>query len=190
MAFEPLKQEAPEAPAPPFIRHRDGEVGRGLIVDNVARIADDPLAGVREGLRNERQVIVVVDLREAGEQLRRQLLQGAEEALVPRLVRERAHEGLLERRVLRQDRADGDALAAEVDHVDESSWIMVNGVGHDGNSSAVMAGLVPAIHASRHQAKEAWMPATSAGMTQETSKLSGHAGATASATSRRCICGH
>jgi hypothetical protein len=123
-AFETDDEETPDTltlpSGDPRLRH------------HVAAFPNRHFLAFDEDRCEKREVVVVVDAREAVEQGSRQLVQGAEEAVSPRFGGEAADEILHELRVLRQDRAEHDALAAgPADDIDQFGRIAMNRVGHD-----------------------------------------------------------
>ena len=131
-AGELAEQQACQPVALPGLRHRDGELGvQRLGSAHVARLGDHGLAAVREHLGHQRQVIGVVDLREALHQLGRQLAQAGHEAVVAGGGGQVAEERACQVLVLGQHRPHHDAPAAgEKHHVDQLGRVAVDLVGH------------------------------------------------------------
>ena len=98
MPAQTLEQRAAEALALPGVGHGEREL-RGLAI-RVGRVAShgDELAAVQ---RDERELAVVVELREARQQRGGRRCMLLHEALVARALGERIEEALLERGILR-----------------------------------------------------------------------------------------
>src|SRR5581483_2996773 len=108
-AGKALEQRAAEPFALPGVRHDERELGRLAV--RIGRVASD--RNERFVMqRDERELAVVIELSEAGEQLGRQMPQVLHEALVARALGKCDEEALLELGVLRPHRPQAHLRAA------------------------------------------------------------------------------
>jgi hypothetical protein len=94
-AFETGDEETPDTLALPSIGDGDGELGDPRLRHHVAAFPDRHFLAFDEDRCEKREVVMVVDAREAVEQGSRQLVQGSEEAVSPRFGGEAAEKSCM-----------------------------------------------------------------------------------------------
>ncbi len=136
-----LEQAAGEALALPLVGHRHREFrNRWIGAADVARFGDHGLVPILEHLGDERQVVGVVDVGEALDQLRRQMAHRAHEPVVARRRRQIAEEVRRQPLVLGQHGADDHALpAGQPHHIDQLGWIAMDLIEHGALSCSAYA---------------------------------------------------